>query len=93
MGIVYIAGLPIVVFSLLYRRRKQLYGDPGDAVVEANRVAYGFLYEVYGPTAWWWEVEELVRKLLLSAVVVLFESGSPLQVRGLGHSTPNLPPA
>ena len=28
----------------------------------------------------WWEVEELVRKLFLSAVVVLIEPGSPLQV-------------
>ena len=36
--------------------------------------------QAYGPTAWWWEVEELVRKLLLSAVVVLFDAGSPLQV-------------
>ena len=41
------------------------------------------LDQVYGPSAWWWEVEELVRKLFLSAVVVLIESGSPLQVRGL----------
>ena len=38
--------------------------------------------QVYGPSAWWWEVEELVRKLLLSAVVVLIEPGSPLQVCG-----------
>ena len=38
------------------------------------------LDQVYGPSAWWWEVEELVRKLFLSAVVVLIESGSPLQV-------------
>ena len=36
--------------------------------------------QVYGPSAWWWEVEELVRKLMLSAVVVLFDPGSPLQV-------------
>ena len=36
--------------------------------------------QVYGPSAWWWEVEELVRKLLLSAVVVLIQPGSPLQV-------------
>jgi hypothetical protein len=35
----------------------------------------------YGPTAWWWEVEELVRKLLLTAVAVLLDAGSPLQVR------------
>jgi hypothetical protein len=41
---------------------------------------YGFLYLEYGPEAWWWEVEELVRKLLLSALVVLIDAGSPLQV-------------
>ena len=45
----------------------------------------GFIFvalpvQSYGPSAWFWEVEELVRKLLLSAVVVLFDSGSPLQV-------------
>ncbi len=42
---------------------------------------YGFLYLEYGPSAWWWEVEELVRKLLLSSLVVLIDSGSPLQVQ------------
>ena len=42
-------------------------------------------HQVYGPSAWWWEVEELVRKLFLSAVVVLIESGSPMQVRAWGR--------
>ncbi len=41
------------------------------------------MYLEYGPTAWWWEVEELVRKLLLSALVVLIDAGSPLQVCSL----------
>ena len=45
-----------------------------------NTSAAAIVRQVYGPSAWWWEVEELVRKLLLSAVVVLIESGSPLQV-------------
>ena len=81
MGIVYIAGLPIAVLVLLYRHRNHLFGDESDPVVAKTRSTYGFLYVVYGPTAWWWEVEELIRKLLLSAVVVLIESGSPLQVR------------
>ncbi len=35
----------------------------------------------YGEAAWWWETEELVRKLLLTAVAVLLDAGSPLQVR------------
>jgi hypothetical protein len=46
-----------------------------------TQATYGFLYLEYGPTAWWWEVEELVRKLLLSSLVVLIDAGSPLQVR------------
>jgi hypothetical protein len=45
------------------------------------QATYGFLYLEYGPSAWWWEVEELVRKLLLSSLVVLIDAGSPLQVR------------
>ena len=81
MGVVYILGLPLGVFIMLYRRRRKLFGSAAaDPVVAATQATYGFLYLGYGPSAWWWEVEELVRKLLLSAVVVLFESGSPLQV-------------
>ncbi len=44
------------------------------------QATFGFLFLEYGETAWWWEVEELVRKLLLSALVVLIDAGSPLQV-------------
>ena len=80
IGILYVVGFPTGVLLLLYRRRSVLFGDEADPAVAATREQYGFLYLVYGPTAWWWEVEELVRKLLLSAVVVLIESGSPLQV-------------
>ena len=76
----YVVGFQLGVFVILYRRRHKLFGDASDPFVETTRSTYGFLYEVYGPSAWWWEVEELVRKLLLSAVVVLIESGSPLQV-------------
>ena len=126
--IVYVIGLPLVVFVILYRRRHKLFGDTADPFVATTRSTYGFLYEVrpcigcifirritlptcrgylvstsdsatgllctvadcvqvYGPSAWWWEVEELIRKLLLSAVVVLIESGSPLQVRFGGTTT------
>ena len=81
VGIVYIAGLPIAVFATLFRRRHKLFGDPNDPFVASTMSSYGFLYTIYGPNAWWWEVEELVRKLLLSAVVVLISPGSPLQAR------------
>ena len=97
MAVMYIVGLPTTVFVLLWRRRHSLFNAPvagsttatkasNAAEVVANQAAYGFLYTVYGPSAWWWEVEELLRKLLLSAVVVLVDSGSPLQVRRLFNS-------
>ncbi len=81
VGLLYIVGLPASVFVILHRRRHKLFGDSVDPFVATTKSTYGFLYEVYGPSAWWWEVEELVRKLLLSAVVVLIEPGSPLQAR------------
>ena len=84
-GILYVVGLPLGVFVVLYRRRGTGtgtgLGNTSDPFVATTKSKYGFLYEAYGPDAWWWEVEELVRKLLLSAVVVLIEPGSPLQVR------------
>ena len=79
-GLVYVVGLPLTVLLLLFRRKHKLFGSPDDPFVATTQASFGFLYEAYGPSAWWWEVEELVRKLLLSAVVVLIESGSPLQV-------------
>ena len=82
-GVVFTVGFPLSISMLLFHRRHKLFGDATDPFVATTRAKYGFLYEAYGPSAWWWEVEELVRKLLLSAVVVLIEPGSPLQVRAV----------
>ena len=79
-GVIFVVGFPLSIGVLLFRRRHKLFGDAADPFVATTRSTYGFLYNAYGPSAWWWEVEELVRKLLLSAVVVLIEPGSPLQV-------------
>jgi hypothetical protein len=76
MGVLYVVGLPLSIAVILVKRRRTLFGD-GSA--ETRRV-WGFLYEAYGPVAWWWEVEELLRKLFLTAFVVLMDPGSPLQV-------------
>ena len=34
----------------------------------------------YGPAAWFWETEELIRKLVLTGVAVTMDSGNPLQI-------------
>ena len=43
---VYIVGLPLTVFIILFRRRHKLFGDPADPFVATTRSTYGFLYEV-----------------------------------------------
>jgi hypothetical protein len=77
---VYVVGLPLVIFVMLYKRRRNLFGPDSDE----NLRKYGFLYDGYGPVAWWWETEELLRKLLLTAVAVLLDPGSPLQASARG---------
>jgi hypothetical protein len=76
MGALYVVGFPLAIFVILWRRRRTLFG-PGSE--ETARV-YGFLYDAYGANAWWWEIEELLRKLCLTALVVLMDPGTPLQV-------------
>ena len=76
MCVLYVGGLPFGILYVLWKRRDTLFG-PRSA--ETMRT-YGFLYDSYGPTAWFWETEELVRKLLLTAVAVLMDAGSPLQI-------------
>ena len=51
MCVVYIIGLPVTVFVLLYRRRNLLFGNPRDPAVAAVRRKYGFLYLIYGKNA------------------------------------------
>ncbi len=69
MGVVFVLGLPVTIAAILSRHRAMLFAN-GSAGEETRR-KYGFLYEEYGPSAWWWEVEELLRKLLLTAVVAV----------------------
>ena len=76
MIVVYVIGLPVVIFMLLYRNRMTMYGPNSSRTLRK----YGFLYDSYGESAWFWEVEELVRKLFLTAVPVLFDTNNPLQV-------------
>jgi hypothetical protein len=76
MVVVYVVGLPLVSFALLWRHRTLLFGSSSGARAVQRRL--GFLYEGYGQSAWLWEVEEQVRKLLLAAMAVLLDAGSPM---------------
>ncbi len=71
-------GLPAAVLWILVRNRStlRLFGPHSEHTMRR----YGFLYASYGPAAWFWEVEELIRKLLLTAAVVRCDSRACLRV-------------
>ena len=73
---VYVVGLPLGILLILSRHRATLYGP----VSKETMRKYGFLYDTYGPNAWFWETEELFRKLMLTAVAVLMNPANPMQV-------------
>jgi hypothetical protein len=84
MAAVYVVGLPLYILAILlrlWRGRAHARGLFGLGS-ESNQRMFGFLYVDYGPHAWWWEVEEHARRLLVSAVLAVRFSvvASPLMV-------------
>src|SRR5262249_40160822 len=49
---------------------------------------WGHLYSSYKPEFCWWEAVEMLRKFTLTGLIVIFDSGSPVQlILGLIIST------
>jgi len=71
---VYTVGLPFGIAVWLWRNRKLL----NTPEVRDN---LGFLYLLYGTHAYMWAVVELLRKLVLTSLIMLFfDTGSALQI-------------
>ena len=68
MLLIFTAGFPIIIFMMLFINRKQLQ-------TVSVRAQLGFLYSSFRPNAGeFWEVHELLRKLMLMGALVLIES-------------------
>ena len=70
---IYPLGIPALFAFQLWKHRKKL---DDDAVV----ARYGFLYEPYQREAFLWDIWEMLRKLLLTCVIVLIFPGKSFQV-------------
>jgi hypothetical protein len=74
-------GLPAIYQALLYPHRHQLASSlshEGTGGSGSFRM-FKFLYDDYKPQYYWWEALEIVRKLLLTGVLVQFQKGSLIQ--------------
>ena len=68
MLVIFTAGFPVVIFLLLFINRKRLQ-------TPSVRAQLGFLYAPFRPNAGeFWEVHELLRKLMLMGALVLIET-------------------
>ena len=68
MLVIFTVGLPVVIFLLLFMNRKRLQ-------TPSVRAQLGFLYAPFRPNAGeFWEVHELLRKLMLMGALVLIET-------------------
>lgn len=65
--LMYPVGIPIAYYFILRRSFSQLH-EP--AVI----LQFGFLYEAYTDTRWFWELIDLVHKLVLTSVVIFASS-------------------
>ena len=70
-------GIPISAFVILYRNREKILA--GD---KATLKQFDMLIDDYNLDCYYWEIVELVRKLLLAGVLMFIGRGSPLQGAG-----------
>merc|ERR1711907_190426 len=63
-------GIPAAYFELLFLYRKRIQSDGRDT--DKRIQSFRFLWGAYGPRFWFWEVVELMRKLVME--------GSTLQI-------------
>ena len=62
---VYIIGIPLIIFVVLYKNRKHMY-DTSSSMHEAVRYEFGGLYEQYEQKFWWFELIVIIHKMIMT---------------------------
>jgi hypothetical protein len=75
----YILGIPLTMFMLLWRNRKHLH-DEESPKHHWVKTALGGLYVQYEPDYWWFELMILFNKTMMCGGLVILSPGSPIQV-------------
>ncbi len=73
MILCYPIGIPVVMFTVLYRNRDRM-------LQPLTRLQYGFLYDGFARHAWWFELVDLSHKLFLTSVLAFFPSDMQIPV-------------
>ena len=76
--LLYAIGVPFMTWYSLYRHRKGMFDSTHPDYYQINR-RFGNLFQQYEPKFWYWEVIEMIRKLLLTGGLVLAADGTSAQ--------------
>lgn len=75
----YVVGIPLVMFLLLWRNKKHLH-DESSPKHHLIKNALGGMYTQYEPSFWWFEIFLLINKTMMCGGLVMAAPGTPLQV-------------
>merc|ERR1711865_1294531 len=77
--IIYVAGVPIFVFFSLWCNKKHLYNEKSPKHLEI-KFELGGLYQQYEPKYWWFELCNILTKMLMTGALCIVTPGSPIQL-------------
>ena len=78
MMIVYPFGITALYTILLFRKKESLLSEERDKDKSLYKIA--FLWEMYEPRVWWFEIFECARRLSMTEMLVFVDPDSPTQI-------------
>ena len=77
--LLYVIGVPLAVFVLLWRNRVHLF-DKASPLHQAVRYKLGSLYEMYENEYYWFETVVMITKVFMTGALCVVAPGSPAQL-------------
>lgn len=78
MMIIYPFGIPYLYAKLLFKRQKEIQAD--NRASNKSLIKSSFLWEMYEPRVWWFEIFECGRRLAMGGLLVFVRPGSTSQI-------------
>merc|ERR1712166_1676184 len=79
---IYVIGIPMIMFVVLWKNRKHLYVEEGKEATEKQKEVefeFGSMYTQYEPKYWYFEIIIILHKCIMTGAMVIVENGTPLQ--------------
>merc|ERR1712166_612213 len=79
---IYVIGIPLIMFVVLWKNKKHLYVEEGQEATEKQQEVefeFGSMYTQYEPKYWYFEILIIPHKCIMTGAMVVVKNGTPLQ--------------